>query len=693
MESSTRILLLGLDSAGGVIQSDRNAETLLAGRPGGLRGALLEDVVPGGAAPLAEALRSGRERTVMLPVGSAAELDAGVAREAVVTVHPMSPVVPGAAACPAALAVIRMPTPLVDRFVDPAVTRRALLEDGLPRIGATLDLDLLARGLIDVLVPHFCNSGALLLLESVVDAEEPPASGTPPLRRMALASDDGDSAWDAAFPTGEVLVYPSGTPHERCLLTGEPVLTALGGEDATLLAEKWGRPPVADLLKGMSLLLLPVRLDDSDRPGAAGFFVCTRDTAHRPFDAYDIEIGMEFAARAARFVDGARRYGRERATALTLQRSLLPTGLSAPSSVDVHHRYLPGSRLVEVGGDWYESIALPGGRVALVVGDVAGHGVRAAVTMGRLRTAIHTLAGLDLPPAEALERLDLLMSTLGEREPHFATCAYVVYDAVTGRCEVASAGHLPPLLAAPGAPATYLDVPPSPPLGVGDGPVASRVFTVEDGTLLFLYTDGLVENRGRDIDDGLARLRRVFDRREEADASAGGMGGSRGASSLADLCDGALGGVFDDRHRDDIAMLVARLRRIPASHHVSWELPAEPAAVRRARGLVRDRLERWGLGELADSTALLASELVTNAIRHAGGRVTLRLVREGGLLCEVQDSSDGRPRVHGTYEPDDTALAETGRGLHVVGRLARRWGVRRTVTGKAVWCEQALPKD
>ncbi|MEV4259325.1 ATP-binding protein, partial [Spirillospora sp. NPDC049652] len=160
---------------------------------------------------------------------------------------------------------------------------------------------------------------------------------------------------------------------------------------------------------------------------------------------------------------------------------------------------------------------------------------------------------------------------------------------------------------------------------------------------------------------------------------------------LHDLCDAALGGVYDDRHRDDIAMLVARLRRIPASHHVSWELPAEAAAVRRARGLVRDRLARWELPELADSTALLASELVTNAIRHAGGRVTLRLVREGGLLCEVQDSSDGRPRVRGTYEPDDSALTETGRGLHVVGRLARRWGVRRTATGKAVWCEQALP--
>ena len=185
---------------------------------------------------------------------------------------------------------------------------------------------------------------------------------------------------------------------------------------------------------------------------------------------------MEFATRAAIFIDNARRYNREHATALTLQRSLLPTGLSAPSSVDVRHRYLPGSKLIEVGGDWYESIALPGARVALVVGDVAGHGVRAAVTMGRLRTAIHTLA-----TARAAARRDRCSSwtssctTLGEREPHFATCAYAIFDAVSGTCEVAVAGHLPPLLVRPDGSNEYLDVSPAPPLGVGEGPIQSRV--------------------------------------------------------------------------------------------------------------------------------------------------------------------------------------------------------------------------
>ncbi len=215
---------------------------------------------------------------------------------------------------------------------------------------------------------------------------------------------------------------------------------------------------------------------------------------------------MEFASRSAVFFDHATRYNREHATALTLQRAMLPTGLTYPSSVEVRHRYLPGSELVEVGGDWYESIRLPGARVALVVGDVAGHGVRAAVTMGRLRTAIQTLAMLELPPAESLQQLDELMQNIGEREPHFATCAYAVYDGVTGEIELAVAGHLPPLLVHPDGRNEYLEVTPSPPLGIGNGVVETQVIGVEDGSLFVLYTDGLVESRDRDISDGLDRL-------------------------------------------------------------------------------------------------------------------------------------------------------------------------------------------
>ncbi len=419
------------------------------------------------------------------------------------------------------------------------------------------------------------------------------------------------------------------------------------------------------------MLLLPLIARSTN----LGFFACIRKPGYRKFDPYDIEIGMEFASRAALFLDNARRYSRERATALTLQRSLLPTGLSAPSSVEVRHRYLPGSKLIEVGGDWYESIALPGARVALVIGDVAGHGVHAAVTMGRLRAAIHTLAGLELAPAEALQQLDELMQTLGEREPHFATCVYAIFDAVNGMCEVASAGHLAPLLVKPDGTNTFLSVPPAPPLGIGGGPIESRQFEIDDGSLFVLYTDGLVENRTRDIDDGLNRLSSVF-----------GPGST--TRPLEDLCKATLDGVYADVQRDDIAVLLARLSRIPDGHHASWTLPIEASSVRQARHLVSGQMEKWDLAEASYTAELLVSELVTNAVACATSEISLRLILDSALVCEVYDDAAAMPRLRNA---DDDA--ESGRGLHVVSQLAQRWGTRRTPAGKAVWFELPLPED
>jgi serine phosphatase RsbU (regulator of sigma subunit)/anti-sigma regulatory factor (Ser/Thr protein kinase) len=419
------------------------------------------------------------------------------------------------------------------------------------------------------------------------------------------------------------------------------------------------------------MLVLPLIARDS----LLGLLVCVRKAGYRRFDAYDTEIGVEFAVRAATFMDNARRYSRERTTALTLQRSLLPTGLSAPSSVEVRHRYLPGSKLVEVGGDWYESIALPGGRVALVVGDVAGHGVQAAVTMGRLRTAIHTLAKLELPPVETLQQLDELMQELGVREPHFATCIYAIFDAVAGTCEVASAGHLPPLLVRPDGTNEFLDVSPAPPLGIGAGPIQSRTLDIEDGSLLVLYTDGLVEKRTEDIDEGLTRLQEIF-------------GAGSADRPLEDLCKATLASVYSDTQRDDIAVLIARLKRLPDDMHVTWTLRAELTAARRARVLIGRPLRQWNLDELIPVAELLVSELVTNAVRYAQGPIGLRLVLENALVCEVFDDSAALPRLRYPGVED-----ERGRGLQVVSQLAQRWGARRTPSGKVVWCELALPRS
>jgi Stage II sporulation protein E (SpoIIE)/Histidine kinase-like ATPase domain/GAF domain len=680
LASSVRMLILGIDYNGRIVQHDRNAPQILAREPEELLGAQLSDLAAGAAAAgsqarqsdgvaavgtLLEAIRADREGSAMLTI----DTRDGYPAEAVVTVHPMR----ASGAGLAALALLRIPAPPEERFVDPALMRKQMLQDTFARIGDSLDIDHVARMLMDALVPHFCNAADLLVLESLAGDDEWPAhgpEGSLPLRRIVLSHDHNDQAWEAAFPTGEILRYPARTPYYQCMDTGRPVLESTVSESqAAKIAKAWRRKPVAKMLSGASMLMLPLVA----RGTMLGFFACIRQAGFRRFDAYDVEIGMDFASRAAMFIDNARRYSREHTTALTLQRSMLPTGLSAPSSVEVRHRYLPGSKLIEVGGDWYESIALPGGRVALVVGDVAGHGVRAAITMGRLRTAIHTLAMLELPPAESLQQLDELMHTLGAREPHFATCAYAVFDAVSGECEIAVAGHLPPLLVHPDGSNELLDVPPSPPLGIGDGEVESRQFQIEDGSLFVLYTDGLVENRDRDISDGLARLQGIF-------------GPGSPTRELEDLCKATLDGVYADQQRDDIAVLIARLRRLPEDRYASWTLAPKLTSVRQARSVLAEPMKRWGLEELIPTTELLVSELVTNAVRYSRGEVTLRLVNERALVCEVMDTSAALPRLRQANGED-----ENGRGLQVVRQLARRWGARRIASGKVVWCEQPLP--
>jgi serine phosphatase RsbU (regulator of sigma subunit)/anti-sigma regulatory factor (Ser/Thr protein kinase) len=668
---SGRTLILGIDKGGRIRQHDRAAGDVLADPPAALMGTELASLLArpdsGAVATLQgliDSAISDRESTAVLAFRTAS----GATTDAVLTVQPIRSDDPELTA----QVIMRIAPAVSERFLDPAIMRHVMLEGMVRRIGGALDIDQMAPELVNVLVPHFCNAVGFVVLESLVGDDEFPAEtpdGSHLVRRLAVAHDDDNGAWNAAFPTGELLYYPPNTPYTRCMDTAQPVVEVLTPEYAEKLASSWTRQPVGALLSGVSMLLLPLVARDM----MLGFFVCVRRVGFRRFDPYDIEIGMEFAERAAIFMDNARRYSRERTTALTLQRAMLPTGLSQPSSVDVRHRYLPGSKLIEVGGDWYESIALPGGRVALVVGDVAGHGVQAAVTMGRLRTAIHTLAMLELPPAETLQQLNELMQELGNREPHFATCVYAIFDAVAGTCEVASAGHLPPLLVRPDGSNELLDVSPAPPLGVGTGPIQTRTLPVEDGSLLVLYTDGLVEKRTRDIDEGLTRLREIFNP-ETVDLP------------LEDLCKATLAGVYADEQRDDIAVLMARLRRIPAENIVRWTLPAELTSARKARSLIKRPLRRWGLAELQPIAELLVSELVTNAVRYAQGKIGLRLILEGGLVCEVLDDSAALPRLRHPDEDD-----ERGRGLQVVSQVAQRWGARRSQSGKVVWCELALP--
>jgi serine phosphatase RsbU (regulator of sigma subunit)/anti-sigma regulatory factor (Ser/Thr protein kinase) len=668
--TSAQTLTLAIDRKGRIRQHDRGAGDILADKPGSLLDTDLGELIAGPGDPaealngLIEATLADRDSTTVLSIRTASRSVV----DAVVTVEPIRSNDPELLA----QVVMRIPPPAAERFVDPALMRHALLDGAVRRIGGALDIEQMAPELVNILVPHFCNAADLLMLESVMgDGEHPdlPRERMQLFRRLAIAHDDGDAGWEAAFPVGEILRYPPGTPYTECITTRKPVCVSMSQEAAANLARAWVRTPVSRLVAGSSMLLLPLLAGET----LLGFFVCVRRMGFHRFDAYDTEIGMEFTNRAALFMDSARRYSRERATALTLQRSMLPTELSHPTSVEVRHRYLPGSKLIEVGGDWYESMALPGGRVALVVGDVAGHGVRAAVTMGRLRTAIKTLTMLELTPAETLQRLDDLKHELGEIEPHFATCVYAIFDSVDGTCEVASAGHLPPLLVRPDGSSEFLDVSPAPPLGIGASPIGSRTLQIEDGSLLVMYTDGLVEKRTEDIDQGLARLQKLF-------------GPQSPTEPLEDLCKLALAGVYDDHQRDDIAILMARLRRISSDRHVTWSLAPKLTAARRARSLIMRPLRHWGLSELIPAAELVVSELVTNAVRYAQSKISLRLVLEGALFCEILDDSAALPRLRQAADDD-----ERGRGLQVVSQVAQRWGTRRTGTGKVVWCELALP--
>lgn len=675
--TSVRTLILGIDRTGTIVQHDRTAPKILARATEDLLGVPLNDITANPSDKLTEfnvamvldSVRSDREVNTVLTIA----LAGGLSTEAVVTAKPMQT----GSSDVAAFVIMQVAIPNKERFVDPALIRDILLRDTGPANEDTLDFSELAKKMTAQLVPAFCSTAEVLVLESLIGENEIPAQSPAEdvaLRRLDVRHDRGEHpAWGSAFPIGEILRFPAGSPYTRCIETGQPVLEqALSADSAKKLAKSWRRKPVSGLFSDMSMLVIPA----IHRGTVLGLFCCFREAGTRKFDRYDMEMGMEFATRSAVFFNHATRYNREHATALTLQRSMLPTGLTYPASVEVKHRYLPGSELVEVGGDWYESIRLPGARVALVVGDVAGHGVRAAITMGRLRTAIHTLAMLELPPAESLQQLDELMRSIGEREPHFATCAYAVYDGVTGEIELAVAGHVPPLLVHPDGRNEYLSFTPCPPLGIGNGVVDTAMIPVQDGSLFVLYTDGLVESRDRDISEGLDRLAQSF-------------GPGAPERDLEDLCKTSLDGVYSDAKRDDIAVLIAKLRRIPEDHRVCFRLEPEFFTVRHARSLIRDPLKRWGLEDLIDSSELLVSELVTNAIRYAKGEILLRLILEPDCLtCEVHDASPALPRV---LQADKDA--ENGRGLHVVSLMASKWGVRRTAGGKVVWCEQQIPVE
>ncbi|MFJ3306248.1 SpoIIE family protein phosphatase [Streptomyces sp. NPDC086549] len=416
--------------------------------------------------------------------------------------------------------------------------------------------------------------------------------------------------------------------------------------------------------------------------GRSYTFTCTPAAEHGDRDGGDGAV-LVFATDVTDHAEAAERLRaserRQRETAVTLQRSLLPQELEQPDDLRIAATYQPGGTESAVGGDWYDVITLGGGRTALVIGDVMGRGVRAAAVMGQLRTAVRAYARLDLPPHEVLQLLDGLATEIDANQ--IATCVYAIHDPNEGRLVYASAGHLPILVRDESGTVLRADEPTGPPLGTGGWMHASGSVPLGPGSTAVLYTDGLVERRDEDLDEGIASLERA-------------LAGATGTPQV--ICDRLVrsAGVMAD-HDDDVAVLVLQHPARTGSdgelfRNAALELLGGVEAAPRARAFASGVLTSWRFpADLHDLGVLATSELVANSLQHGTPPMRLRLRRtDRRLIVEVTDGDDHLPRRR-RAEPGD----ESGRGIAIVATIASNWGSRRTPGGgKAVWCEFVLPR-
>ncbi|MFG2881893.1 SpoIIE family protein phosphatase [Streptomyces sp. NPDC048297] len=562
-----------------------------------------------------------------------------------------------------------------------------LVNEAGTSIGTTLDVRRTAQELADFAVPRFADFVIVDLLEPVLSADghgawlgdAGPAPARPSMRRTAMRS-VREGCPEAVAQIGDVVHFVPPPNDGNLLLNGDPILIpVLDPSDTDWVT---AQPVRADRVRDYglhSLISVPMRARDT----VLGLTTFVRSLNPISFRPDDVLLARELVARAAVCLDNARRYTREHTAAVTLQRSLLPHALSGGTALEVASSYQPADPSGGVGGDWFDVIPLSGARVGLVVGDVVGHGITAAASMGRLRTAVQTLADMEMPPDELLAHLDDLVLRLSDeqndRDPTArggstftgATCLYAVYDPVSRRCTLARAGHPPPVVVAPDGHAHFPEIPAGPPLGLGGMGFEATEIELAENSLFGLYTDGLIEGCDHDVDEGMAQLGRAL-----ADTRA----------DLTTLCTSAVEQLVPTPQDDDIAFLLARTHVLGADHVVSWDVRADPAAVGLMRAAATRQVEEWGLGELAMTTELIVSELVTNAIRYACPPIRLRLLRDARLTCEVADCSSTAPRLRHARSTD-----EGGRGLFLVAQLAHRWGARYTAQGKIIWAEQELP--
>ncbi|MEW1776764.1 ATP-binding SpoIIE family protein phosphatase [Streptomyces sp. NPDC086777] len=567
-----------------------------------------------------------------------------------------------------------------------AMAKRLHLYASATAIGTSLDIGETAQSLAQSLLAW--GDVAAVNLDYAVwtgEAVTEQAQDRIRLRRAALVP---DRAWPEGYLTpGDNL------PREASrLLAGavmrDDVPQAVVIQDRAAIERALDDPQLVRALvpgnRPVSVACIPLVVEGPE--GSPGPVVLgVTEIWRRPeclFGATELLDLQELVAKTARHVDLARQHQREHAQVLALQRRLLPrTGSDTIEVASVYEPTTPDS--AGVGGDWVNSFPLPGDRTALVVGDVVGHGLGAAAAMGQLSMEARALLSAGLGPGEVLERLDETVTLLDDTDAGLAagysalgsTCCIAVYDPVDHRVLISNAGHLPPVLVLPDGSVETVATQPHPALGaefVVREPFQVHEFAAPPGSLLVLYTDGLVEDPAASIDDGIGRLTDVV--REVHPWDDLQQAARRVVARLSPA----------EPLRDDVTLLLARMVGRRSRDTATWRLPARAATAARARALAAPLLRRWHLGEPArDSALLVLSELVANAVRFGGGPVTVRLVRAGSrLTCEVGDTGNGRPRLR-----RGDLLDDGGRGLHVVHKLTTRWGVRWTDTGKSVWAE------
>ncbi|MBF9069399.1 SpoIIE family protein phosphatase [Streptacidiphilus fuscans] len=568
-----------------------------------------------------------------------------------------------------------------------AEERLELLDRAANTVGTTLDLFRTAEQLGDVVVPQLADTFSVHVFDAVLRGEAPPSDTDLPtlalhravFRRAATRTQQPPRT--TVTRNDAVGEYGVGSPFHRALTELHPVLIErLDPDEQPWLDPVHRRRDELLLASGAHSMMVVPLLARGVVLGLASFY---RWRSPVPYDHDDLTLAEQLTSRTALSMDNARLYNRERWVAGVVQHTARDTGTYSQSAVEAAQAYRPpGASSV-----WFDVLPLSGARVALVAGEALAPTAHAAAALGELRAAVAALSELDLPPDELLTRLQDIVSrntpgggsaelAADPRRPVPAACLYAVYNPVTRRLRAASAGGPAPVVVTPDG-AELLDVVPGPALGQGVGDYAVAFRTLPEGSLVVLRNGALAPP---DQDDANAAS-------PYADLLRPALADAR--LPLRDLCVTVLDALAPHATREshpDAAVLIARPRALGPDRAVTWELPNSPRSVGEARELATEQLAAWGLAELVDDVALVVSELVTNAVRHADGPVLLRLIRDRALICEVSDDSSTAPHLRRALDTD-----EGGRGLFITAQLSERWGVRPARRGKTIWAELPLP--